>query len=353
MKKLKQFAIIILFVSLSLNAFAQNYSWNYTQSVNDTYDSNIKSITKQFDINKNGSYSTLGFISYSSKYRDNYYDIVIGQASTFQTTAYNFLSSREVNYFTSGNAQKLGTANNLSSALRMCIDHWMDNNYPSYTETTNIVSEDKPYLNFALGSQFNSNKTYGNLSDKRDMYNHLSASLSYGLMTDNRTRKTYKTIKIGTQTWMAENLAFKASSGCWAYDNDESNIDKYGYLYNWETAKKVCPSGWHLPSDAEWTKLTNYLGGEDVAGGKLKSKIGWKSPGTGATNSSGFSALPGGNRFDYDGTFNYVGRNGYWWSTTEDSSNNAYNRYLNYDNADAYRYLFNKSNGFSVRCIRD
>ena len=111
-------------------------------------------------------------------------------------------------------------------------------------------------------------------------------------LTDKRDGKTYKTVKIGTQEWMAENLAYKPSSGnYWAYDDDNSNVAKYGYLYDWETAKKVCPSGWHLPSDEEWTTLTDYLGGEDVAGTKMKSTSGWKEDGNG-TNESGFSALP-------------------------------------------------------------
>ncbi len=110
-----------------------------------------------------------------------------------------------------------------------------------------------------------------------------------GSFTDSRDGKVYKTVKIGTQTWMAENLAFKTESGCWAYDNDESNVAKYGRFYNWETSKKVCPAGWHLPSDKEWKTLTDFLGGENVAGGKMKSKTDWNDPNTGATNKSGFN----------------------------------------------------------------
>jgi uncharacterized protein (TIGR02145 family) len=90
-----------------------------------------------------------------------------------------------------------------------------------------------------------------------------------GTFKDSRDGKTYKTVKIGTQTWMANNLAFKASSGCCAYDNNKSNAAIYGYLYSWETAKNVCPTGWHLPSMAEWTTLIDYEGGE-TAGNKLK-----------------------------------------------------------------------------------
>jgi uncharacterized protein (TIGR02145 family) len=86
--------------------------------------------------------------------------------------------------------------------------------------------------------------------------------IAFGQLTDKRDGKTYKTVKIGNQVWMAENLAFKPSSGnYWAYDDDNSNVAKYGYLYDWETALDVCPAGWHLPSDKEWPVLTDYLGG--------------------------------------------------------------------------------------------
>jgi len=116
-----------------------------------------------------------------------------------------------------------------------------------------------------------------------------------GTFTDSRDGKTYKTVKIGTQTWTAENLAFKSNNGCWAYDDEVANAAIYGYLYNWETAKAACPKGWHLPSVEEWTILVNYLGGDSIAGGKLKA-IGttyWTAPNAGASNQSVFSALPG------------------------------------------------------------
>ncbi len=127
-------------------------------------------------------------------------------------------------------------------------------------------------------------------------------STTTGTEDSSTTTKTYKTVKIGTQVWMSENLAYKPSTGnYWAYHDDNANVAKYGYLYDWETACKVCPSGWHLPSDEEWTTLIDYLGGEDVAGGKMKA-VGtieagtglWYDPNDGATNESGFSGLPGG-----------------------------------------------------------
>jgi len=173
-----------------------------------------------------------------------------------------------------------------------------------------------------------------------------------GTFKDTRDGKVYKTVTIGTQTWMAENLSYKKDSGCWAYENKQSNVAIYGYLYNWETAKKVCPSGWHLPSDAEWTILTTYLGGKSAGGGKLKSTIGWNNPNSGATNESGFTALPGGCRND-NGLFVEKGKFGSWWSST--GLNSTYARCLNlgYDNSSVNRFYYNKAFGFSVRCLRN
>lgn len=153
---------------------------------------------------------------------------------------------------------------------------------------------------------------------------------------------------------MAENLAYKASSGCWAYHDSISYVAKYGYLYNWETAKTVCPTGWHLPTDAEWTTLTTYLGYESVAGDKLKETgtIHWQSPNTGATNETGFSALPGGNRGN-DGTFGSVGNFGHWWSSTESNTGFAWGRSMFYRYSSMDRHSSSKVGGSSVRCLRD
>jgi len=169
---------------------------------------------------------------------------------------------------------------------------------------------------------------------------------------DSRDGKKYIAVKIDTQIWMAENLNYNTNNS-WCYDDSSSNCDKYGRLYTWEAAKNACPAGWHLPSDTEWTTLTNYLGSEDVAGGKLKSTKGWNSPDSGATNSSGFTAIPGGYR-DLYGTFYHIGFWGMWWSSTENYTAFAWFRYLGYDRSNVFRdYFFNKNNGFSVRCLRD
>ncbi len=196
-----------------------------------------------------------------------------------------------------------------------------------------------------------------------------------GTFTDRRDGETYKWVRIGNQVWMAENLkTAKYSDGtsipnvtdngawvgltsgayCW-YNNDINNRNTYGPLYNWHAVNtgKLCPTGWHVPTDAEWTALSSFLGGESVAGGKMKSVTGWNSPNRGATNSSGFSALPGGYRFNNNGTFNNVGNYGNWWSSSENGSSSAWYGSLYYDYANLYRYGNNKRFGFSVRCVRD
>lgn len=152
------------------------------------------------------------------------------------------------------------------------------------------------------------------------------------------------------------------------YANTPSNTAIYGKLYTWAAVMNgatssaanpsgvqgVCPTGWHVPSDAEWTQLTDSLGGESVAGGKMK-EIGtshWDSPNTGATNSSKFTGLLGGNR-GYNGTFYYVGYGGYFWSATEYVAAGAWRRNLDYGSAGVNRDGSSKAYGFSVRCLRD
>ena len=167
---------------------------------------------------------------------------------------------------------------------------------------------------------------------------------SINTFTDQRDGHVYKTVKIGTQTWMAENLAFKPIDGFyWALDNNENNIDKYGYLYDWETAIKVCPNGWHLPSNEEWKVLENYLiaNGYNYDGSTSGNKIAkslatnyeWNiSKDKGAigndvsrNNSSGFSALPGLNRYNAREEKGLIiggsGDMGCWWSSTLNSEN--------------------------------
>ena len=167
---------------------------------------------------------------------------------------------------------------------------------------------------------------------------------------DSRDGKTYKTVKIDKMVWMAENLNYDAK-GSKCYDNKAENCDRYGRLYNWETALKACPAGFHLPADDEWAALENYAGGVKKAGTKLKSKAGWNNNGNG-TDDYGVSALPGGYGYSV-GYFSSAGFNGYWWSATEDNADYAWLRFMGYDYAYVFRYDIVKTLMFSVRCVAD
>ena len=188
---------------------------------------------------------------------------------------------------------------------------------------------------------------------------------------------SYATVQIGTQCWTQSNLTVSkyrngdiipnitddtqwsqtntGSTGAWCNYNNDANIGTtFGKLYNWyavNDSRGLCPTGWHVPSDAEWTTLENHLGGSSVAGGAMKSQTGWFNNGN-ATNSSGFNGLPGGVRGNFGG-FGDVGFNGYWWSSSVAGSVNAWYRQLFFFNASVLRSYDFHGNGFSVRCARD
>jgi uncharacterized protein (TIGR02145 family) len=202
-------------------------------------------------------------------------------------------------------------------------------------------------------------------------------------MTD-QEGNVYKTIVIGTQEWMAENLntsiyrngdaiptglsnadwenTTNTQQGAWAYyNNDASYACPYGKLYNWyavSDARGLCPVGWHVQTDEEWTALKNYLG-NNIASGAMKS-IGilqeatgfWQAPNNGANNSSGFSGLPGGIKL-FNGELGDLGYSGWWWSSTQVNSSNAWAYRLDYFDAEVYSGAGDPQNGFSVRCLRD
>ena len=183
-------------------------------------------------------------------------------------------------------------------------------------------------------------------------------------------------VTIGTQVWTSTNLDVstfrngdpipqaktdaewkgagvnKQPAWCY-YDNDPSNGTKYGKLYNWYAVndpRGLAPKGYHIPTDAEWTKLSDYLGGSG-AGTKMKSTSGWKNDGNG-NNSSGFSGLPGGYRYD-DGTFYVIDYGGYWWSSSEGNTDDALYCYLYCNYGNVYRGFDSEGRGLSVRCLRD
>ncbi len=204
-------------------------------------------------------------------------------------------------------------------------------------------------------------------------------NLTYGTLTD-QDGNVYKTVTIGAQTWMAENLRTTkyndgtaipnvTNGGEWGtlttgaycnYDNAAGidNIATYGRLYNWHAVStgKLAPKGWHVPTYAEWAQLTTYLGGDSIAGGKLKETgtTHWLSSNTGVTNETGFTALPGGTRGVSD-TFYDILHVGAWWSATNTTGFNAgsWYRVMHFSNSNVYSYGGYKELGLSVRCVKD
>ena len=201
-----------------------------------------------------------------------------------------------------------------------------------------------------------------------------------GTLTDSRDGQTYRTVKIGDQVWMAENLNF-VTDNSWCYNDESDNCAKYGRLYTWAAAvgrdedecgyehtcglgsgdiRGACPKGWHLPSKAEWEALIVAVDGSiteytssNTAGSKLKSQTGWTAS-SGITNEDafGFSALPAGRRY-YNGSYSYEGNLASFWSSAENNSGFAYDVDLYYNNVSAYLFDINEYNGFSVRCLKD
>ncbi len=204
--------------------------------------------------------------------------------------------------------------------------------------------------------------------------------------TDARDGNVYNWVQIGNQKWMAENLAYLPSvSEPWTvsetaphyyvygYEGTDvnaaktsSNYSAYGVLYNWAAAMNgmtsssanpsgvlgICPNGWHLPSDAEWTELIDYVGGTAIAGGKLKETgtNHWVSPNTGATNETDFAALGGGYN---SGSFSSIGIYGLWWSATKFDGTSSWRRRMDYNNGAVNNSNLSKGIGFSIRCVKD
>jgi len=197
----------------------------------------------------------------------------------------------------------------------------------------------------------------------------ISSCSSRGSFNDPRDGKVYKTVKIGNQVWMAENLAYAPSSGnYWVYNFDDENLEIYGYLYDWNTALNVCPPGWRLPSNKDWKEMEITLGmsqaDAEATAGSRGTNEGSKLAGNAALwtegalvnneyfDKSGFSALPGGARWGI-GDFNHLVRAGLWWSSADLSGTHAWLRSLRYNDSNVnHRHGF-KISGFSVRCIRD
>jgi uncharacterized protein (TIGR02145 family) len=249
------------------------------------------------------------------------------------------------------------------------------------TQITSVLNQVATLNSQQSASGTNLSAISAELKLSNSQLNNLSIQLNailiqLGMVID-ADGNTYNTITIGTQVWMASNLKTTKYNDnsviplvadstwgnlltpgyCW-YDNSASTYkNTYGGLYNWFTVNtgKLCPTGWHVPTDADWTALTTFLGGESVAGGKLKANGPslWFSPNAGATNETGFTALPGGYR-NYDGRFfGSFGSYGNWWTFTEETTYFAWYREMGYDYSNVARDFNTKQYGFSVRCLRN
>jgi uncharacterized protein (TIGR02145 family) len=193
--------------------------------------------------------------------------------------------------------------------------------------------------------------SYGSDIEIKTNYIVVSSGGGTGTFTDPRDGQTYTTIDIGSQTWFAENLNHETTNSWW-YDNSSSNGDVYGRLYTWDAALTACPSGWHLPSIEEWQTLRDFIGGSPGGNMKETGTTHWYPPNTGATNSSGFTALGGGFKSS-NISFTLMKHYAVFWSGTEYSSTTAYQGVL-YNDQDSFNtYSRNKANANSVRCIKD
>ena len=196
-------------------------------------------------------------------------------------------------------------------------------------------------------------------------------------ITDIRDGKTYNTVLIGNQCWFAQNLNVgtkilgsedqtnNSINEKYCYEDNDANCAIYGGLYQWDEAmqysttegvKGICPTGWHLPTDAEWTTLSTHLGGADIAGGYMKEagNTHWEIPNTGATNSSGFTGLPGGGRYD-DSYFNDLTTYADFWSSSQFDASTSWPRFISFNSAELMRGSegYAKIDGFSVRCLKN
>jgi uncharacterized protein (TIGR02145 family) len=225
----------------------------------------------------------------------------------------------------------------------------------SFQRNINIYFKENAYSEYKYAALDKTiNETNNIVIEQPEKESHIPISINtYNMLFDTRDGNKYKTVKIGNQVWMAENLAFKPNYGdYWAYDNKLSNVVKYGYLYDWKTACKVCPNGWHLPSIIEWRSLKKSIGTSNT-GANMKSQSGWSNNGNGS-NTTGFSAYPGGYRYDI-GTFGFIGDGGFWWSSSDSDINTigAWGVGLYFNDGDIHYFNDVKKSGFSVRCIKD
>jgi len=365
---------------------ARGICWSLNNPTPTTEDSNIKSGTGSGSFTNSIVGLTQGANYYVRAYATNGIGTVYSSQVIFSTTkAYlptitNAVSTIAITTATSGG----NITNDGGSPITSRGVCWNTSRNPT---TANLKTTDGTGTGAFISSLtgLTANTTYYLRS-----YATNSVGTGYGSEIPFRTYTTgsgtvididgnvYHTVTIGTQVWMVENLKTTkyrngdpipnvtdgtawhnniAGAAYCNYNNDINSSTTYGRLYNGfavADSHNIAPIGWHIPTDTEWTTLANYLGGESVAGGKLKETgtTYWQSPNTGATNETSFTALPGGNRF-WDGSFGNVGNRSAWWSSTEKDINNFWSREIHYDGGDIGRNFLHRLNGYSVRCVRD
>ena len=259
------------------------------------------------------------------------------------------------------------------------------------SSSSNLSSSSSEYTEHSSSSEkIESSSSVEESSSSKASWAYLNPAISYGEMIDDRDGQVYKTVVIGEQTWMAENLNFDPGQGgaydakydwSWCYKNEPMNCEVTGRFYTWaaaidsaklytdksldcgdgktctlpDTVYGICPPGWHLPSQAEWETLFTEVGEQSTAGNVLKSQTGWidyNGRSGNGTNAVGFSALPVGRRYR-DGRFNDGGLDANFWTSTEDDSDRAYQMGMDYSNVSAHQFNFHKYYGFSVRCMKN
>jgi uncharacterized protein (TIGR02145 family) len=234
----------------------------------------------------------------------------------------------------------------------------------TYTKVGDVTSTSTSYTNTGLSTgttyYYKVSAYNGSSGSESALSSYASAAaveVIFGTFIDYRDEKTYKYVTIIDKRWMAENLNYNTTSS-WCYENSPDNCAKYGRLYDWSTARTVCPIGWHLPTNREWGDLAIAAGGTGTygtggtAGKALKSTSGWRGTNGNGTDTYGFNALPGGIRIT-DGSFDYAGSYGLWWTATASGGGRAYPRYMRYDNDNVGENEYGVGYGLSVRCVGD
>lgn len=220
--------------------------------------------------------------------------------------------------------------------------------------TPSISTKQNPIVVYAIAGKYSVTLKSTNADGSNSVVkNDIVTILQYNSFIDSRDGKTYKSMKIGNDEWMIENLNYQSDSCSYVYAFLANYATIFGRVYDWPIAQTIAPQGWHLPTDIEFTALINYLGGNIVAGGKMKSggSTLWSAPNAGATNISGFNALPAGGR--YSGNFTNLYKSAFFWTSNNNGTKDAWSYAIDYDLTNISRNAEPKSTAMSVRCVKD